>query len=60
MKRNGEHWTMRASEFMHYINRQDIHLGKNITEDEYTHFTVRMVHKRARYQYQIQRRKDEK
>lgn len=51
---------MRASEFMHYINRKDIHLGKNITEDEYTHFTVRMVHKRARYQYQIQRRKNEK
>ena len=51
---------MRASEFIHYVNRKDVHLGKNIKEDEYTHFTVRMIHKRIRYQYQIQRRKNER
>ena len=51
---------MRASEFIDYITRKDIHLGKNIKPEEYSHFTVRMVHKRIRYEYQIQRRKDEK
>ena len=50
---------MRVSEFLHYINRKDVHLGKNVKDSEYTHITIRMVHKCARYQYQIQRRKDE-
>ena len=44
---------MRATEFMHYLNRKDVGLGRNVNKHEYTHFTVRMVHKRTRYQYQV-------
>ena len=51
---------MRATEFIDYITRKDVHLGKNVKSEEYTHITIRMVHKRLRYEYQIQRRKDEK
>ena len=51
---------MRATEFLDYVARTDVHLGKNIQKHEYTHITIRMVHKRIRYQYQIQRRKNEK
>jgi hypothetical protein len=51
---------LRATEFIHYITRKDIHLGKNIKSEEYTHFTVKMIHKRLRYNYQIQRRKNER
>ena len=51
---------MRATEFIHYINRKDVHLGKNIKDIDYSHFTVRMIHKRIRYEYQIQRRKNER
>jgi len=43
---------MRASEFMHYMNRIDIGLGANPPERDYTHFTPRMLAKRARYEYQ--------
>ena len=51
---------MRASEFMHYLNRKDLGLGSNAKNHEYTHITIRMNHKRIRYEYQLQRRKDEK
>ena len=51
---------MRATEFIDYITRKDVHLGKNVKPEEYTHITIRMIHKRLRYEYQTQRRKDEK
>ena len=50
---------MRASEFMHYLNRNDLGLGSNAKDHEYTHITIRMVHKRQRYEYQKERRKDD-
>ena len=43
---------MRASEFMHYLNRKDVGLGSNVKYEDYTHLTIRMVHKRLRYEYQ--------
>ena len=51
---------MRATEYIDYITRNDVHLGKNGKPSEYTHITIRMVHKRQRYEYQVQRRKDER
>ena len=49
---------MRATEYIDYIIRSDVHLGKNVKPNEYTHITIRMIHKRQRYEYQVQRRKD--
>jgi hypothetical protein len=49
---------MRLTEYIDYLTRTDVHLGKNIKPSEYTHITIRMVHKRQRYEYQVQRRKD--
>ena len=49
---------MRATEYIDYITRSDVHLGKNVKPSEYTHITIRMIHKRQRYEYQVQRRKD--
>ena len=45
---------MRATEFMHYINidSKDLKLGHNLRGDFYTHMTIRMKVKRARYQHQ--------
>tara|TARA_R110000823_G_C15738740_1_gene480556 strand:+ start:125 stop:352 length:228 start_codon:yes stop_codon:yes gene_type:complete len=51
---------MRASEFMHYINRIDIGLGANPKERDYTHFTPRMLQKRARYEHQKKLRQETK
>ena len=51
---------MRATEYIDYITRKDVHLGKNVKPEEYTHITIKMIHKRQRYQYQLQRRKDER
>ena len=53
---------MRATEFMHYINidPKKLKLGQNLKGDDYTHMTVRMKIKRARYQYQIMLRKIKK
>ena len=48
---------MRASEYMHFLNRTDIGLGRNPGERDYTHFTSRMIHKRQRYEYQLNLRK---
>tara|TARA_R100001594_G_C4042829_1_gene263555 strand:- start:1614 stop:1778 length:165 start_codon:yes stop_codon:yes gene_type:complete len=43
---------MRASEYIDYLTRNDLGLGKNPSPLDYTHFTVRMIHKRQRYEYQ--------
>jgi len=43
---------MRATEFMHFMNRTDIGLGANPKDRDYTHYTPRMLGKRARYEYQ--------
>ena len=43
---------MRATEFMHFMNRKDIGIGQNPKERDYTHYTPRMLGKRARYEYQ--------
>ena len=51
---------MRATEYIDYITRKDVHLGSNVKPSEYTHITIKMIHKRQRYQYQLQRRKDER
>ena len=49
---------MRVTEYIHYLNRTDTALGKNIKSYDYTHISIRMIHKRQRYEYQLQRRKD--
>jgi len=49
-----------VTEYIDYITRTDVHLGKNVKPHEYTHITIRMIHKRERYQYQMLRRKNEK
>ena len=53
---------MRATEFMHFINinPKELKLGQNMKSDSYTHLTVRMKIKRARYEYQTNLRKQEK
>ena len=51
---------MRATEYIDYITRKDVHLGSNVKPSEYTHITIRMIHKRQRYEYQKQRRQDER
>jgi len=51
---------VRATEYIDYITRKDLHLGKNPSVNDYTHITIRKVHKRQRYEYQKQRRQDEK
>ena len=49
---------MRATEFIHYLNRTDVGLGSNVKYEDYTHLTIRMHTKRLRYEYQKQRRKE--
>ena len=51
---------MRVTEYIDYITRKDVHLGSNVKPSEYTHITIRMIHKRQRYEYQKQRRQDER
>ena len=53
---------MRATEFMHFINidPKELKLGQNLKGDSYTHLTIRMVTKRARYEHQTELRKIEK
>ena len=53
---------MRATEFMHYINisSKDLKLGHNLRGDDYTHMTIRMRVKRARYEHQTELRKRKK
>ena len=51
---------MRATEFMHFINidPKELKLGQNLTGDSYTHLTIRMKVKRARYEHQIRLRRE--
>ena len=48
---------MRATEFVHYINRKDVGLGSNIKDEDYTHITIKSYTKRLRYQYQLNLRR---
>ena len=36
---------MRASEFIHYINRKDVALGRNVSDSEYTHISIKQATK---------------
>ena len=47
---------------MHYINisPKELKLGQNLKGDDYTHMTIRMKVKRARYEHQIEFRKRER
>ena len=53
---------MRATEFMHFINidPKELKLGQNLKGDSYTHLTIRMKIKRARYEHQMRLRKEDK
>ena len=53
---------MRATEFMHFINidPKELKLGLNMKGDSYTHMTIRMKIKRARYEHQTELRRQEK
>ena len=48
---------MRATEFIHYINRKDVALGRNVSTAEYTHISIKQATKRVRYQYQLNLRR---
>ena len=52
---------MRATEFMHFINidPKELKLGQNLKGDTYTHLSIRMKIKRARYDHQTELRKRE-
>ena len=45
---------------MHYINisSKELKLGQNLKGDSYTHLTIRMKTKRARYEHQLRLRKE--
>ena len=49
-------------EFMHFINidPKELKLGQNMKGDSYTHMTIRMKIKRARYEHQTELRRQEK
>lgn len=49
---------MRATEFIHFLNRTDIGLGQNPPKRDYTHFTPKMYSKRLRYEHQLKLRED--
>ena len=48
---------MRATEFVHYMNRKDVGLGRNVKDEEYTHITIKSYTKRIRYEYQLNLRR---
>ena len=48
---------MRATEFVHYINRKDVGLGRNVKDEDYTHITIKQHTKRLRYKYQLNLRR---
>ena len=48
---------MRATEFVHYMNRKDVGLGRNVRDEDYTHITIKSYTKRLRYQYQLNLRR---
>ena len=43
---------MRATEYIHFITRTDLKLGRRESNSDYTHFTPWTIHKRQRYLYQ--------
>ena len=47
---------------MHYINisPKELKLGQNLKGDDYTHLTIRMKIKRARYEHQMEFKKRER
>ena len=47
---------------MHYINisPKELKLGQNLKGDDYTHMTIRMKVKRARYEHQMELKKRER
>ncbi len=48
-----ERWlVMRVTEYIHYITRTDLKLGRREGQYDYTHFTPWPTHKRQRYRYQ--------
>ena len=51
---------MRATEFIHFINidPKELKLGQNLKGDSYTHLTIRLKIKRARYEHQMRLRKE--
>jgi hypothetical protein len=53
---------VRATEFIHFINidPKELKLGQNLKGDSYTHLTIRMKVKRARYEHQTELRKQER
>ena len=53
---------MRATEFIHFINidPKELKLGHNLKGDSYTHMTIRMKIKRARYEHQTRLREENK
>ena len=48
---------MRMTEFVHYMNRKDVRLGRNVKDEDYTHITIKQLTKRLRYQYQLEMRR---
>ena len=48
---------MRVTEFIHYINRKDVGLGRNIKDIDYSHITIKQRTKRVRYEYQLELRR---
>ena len=51
---------MRATEFIHYMNRKDVGLGRNVRDIDYTHITIKQHTKRLRYKYQLMLRERSK
>ena len=51
---------MRATEFIHFINidPKELKLGQNMKGDLYSHLTIKMVIKRARYEHQTRLRRE--
>ena len=43
---------MRVTEYMHYITRKDLKLGRREAPTDYTHLTIINYIKRVRYEYQ--------
>ena len=43
---------MRLTEYIDFITRKDLKLGRGPNSYDYTHFTPWSVHKRQRYYYQ--------
>ena len=50
---------MRVSQYISYLNRNDLALGTNPKDTDYTHLIITMKIKRARYAYQKQLRNEQ-